>query len=67
MRRSLLAPIPEFAVAADRLADAADSLVAGDLDACAAHLVAADLRALRDFHYRVAGPLNPEVHRKTGP
>jgi hypothetical protein len=65
MRRCLLSPIPEFALAADLLSLAADALLAGDLVTCADRLREADLRPLRDFAYRVAGPLNPEIHRQT--
>lgn len=62
MRRCLLPPIPEFALAADLLAGAADALLAGDRETCATRLVAADMRPLRDFHHRVAGPLSLEIH-----
>jgi hypothetical protein len=66
MRRCLLPPIREFADAADLLAKAADALLVADLEACASHLVAADMRPLREFHYRVAGPASLEIHRRTG-
>jgi len=66
VRRCLLPPIPEFAVAADLLAKAADALLAEELEQCATHLFAADLRPLRDFHYRVAGPASLEIHGQTG-
>lgn len=65
LRRCLLDPIPEFALAADHLSAAADSLIAGDLGACEQHVRDADLRALRAFSYRVCGPISFEIHRQT--
>jgi hypothetical protein len=65
LRRCLLDPIPEFALAADHLSAAADYLIAGDLSASEQHLRVADLRALREFSYRVCGPICFEIHRQT--
>jgi hypothetical protein len=65
LRRSLLAPIPEFALAADLLSSAADALLAPDRGLRAELLMAADLPQLRAFSYRVAGPIDQEIHRQS--
>ncbi len=65
VRRCFREPIPEFALAADLLADAADALLLGDMELCANQLLAADLRDLRKFFASVAGPINPEIHRQS--
>lgn len=65
LRRCLLAPIPEHALAADLLNLAADALLSGDHPRSAQLLVISDLRVLRDFAYRVAGPISFEIHRQT--
>jgi 5-methylcytosine-specific restriction endonuclease McrA len=65
LRRSFLPPVPEFAIAADLLSRAADAALSGDLDACADYLAQADLRPLRDFAFRVAGPIDPSIHRQS--
>ena len=64
LRRSFLPPIPEHALAADLLSQAADALLRGDAAECNRCLRAADLRALRDFSYLVCGPINPSIHRQ---
>lgn len=65
LRRCLMVPIPQHSLAADLLSLAADALLAEDSLRCAALLVQADLRELRDFAYKVAGPISFEVHRQT--
>jgi hypothetical protein len=42
LRRSFLAPIAEFELAADLLSRAADAALSGDLDTCAEYLTQAD-------------------------
>jgi hypothetical protein len=63
--RCLKNPIPEFSLAAELLSRAADALIAEDLQQCATLLVQADLRALREFAYEVAGPISPAIHRQS--
>ena len=63
-RRCLMAPILHYELAADLLSTAADSLLSGDFARCSALLVQADMRELRDFSYKVAGPISFEVHRQ---
>ena len=65
LRRFLKTPIPEFALAADLLSDAADALVAGDLKTCGERLIEADLRPLRNFAFLLAGPISSEIHRQS--
>ncbi len=64
-RRCFLPPIPEFAVAADHLHAAADAFLGRDFDTCRHHLRASNIRALREFAYLVAGPINPAIHRQS--
>lgn len=65
LRRCFKDPIPEFALAADLLSRAADALLADNLELCSNLLVQADLPALREFAYEVAGPINPAIHRQS--
>ena len=64
LRRCLLEPIAEFEIAADALAAAANSLLAGDVLGTSSHLRSADLQALREYSYRVCGPISFEIHRQ---
>ena len=64
-RRSLLPPIKDHDVAADLLDRAAVALVSGDIETCATLLIASDLKPLREFAYKVSGPISYEVHRQT--
>ena len=57
-------PIVHHELAADLLSAAADSLLSEDFSRCAALLIQADMRELRDFSYKVAGPISFEVHRQ---
>ncbi len=65
IRRSFLPAIPEFEKAADLLSQAADFLIAGDLENCGECLVQADLRPLREFAFLIAGPIKLEIHRQS--
>lgn len=65
MRRCLLAPTPQHALAADLLSLAADAYLLGEHQRCAQLLVQSDLRKLRNFAYKVAGPISLEIHRQT--
>lgn len=64
-RRSFLPRIPEFDIAATLLSEAADAYICGNHSLSEKLLIEADLRPLRDFAYRVTGPINPEIHRQT--
>ncbi len=64
-RRCLMEPIIEHRLAADLLSIAANSLLAGDFRRCASFLAQADMRELREFAYKVAGPISFEIHRQT--
>lgn len=63
-RRCLLEPIPQHELAADLLDSAADAFLSGNDKLCADLLVQADMRELREFAYKVAGPISFEVHRQ---
>ena len=64
LRRCLKEPIPEHELAASLLSHAADALLNGDMGKCARLLVQADIRKLREFEYKVAGPISYEIHRQ---
>jgi DNA-directed RNA polymerase subunit RPC12/RpoP len=64
-RRCFLPPIPEYTLCADLLSRAADALLAKDMVACERYLREADLRPLREFAYRICGPINLELHRQS--
>ena len=63
-RRCLRAPLPEHEAAADLLADAADAVVAGDLDLARDRLRQADMPALFAFARTLMGPVDPDIHRR---
>jgi len=63
-RRSLLAPLPEHAVAADLLSAGADALAAGDIETARERLRQADLPVLFDYARKLMGPELPDIHRR---
>lgn len=65
LRRSFLPQIPELAVAAQLLSEAADALIAGDLITCARKLRESDLRAILDHFNRTASRIDATVHRQS--
>ena len=63
-RRCFLPPSPEHDRAADLLSRAADALLAGNLQQAEILLLEADLSALEDYRYAIAGPINPAIIRQ---
>lgn len=63
-RRCLIEPIPEHELVADLLESAANALISGDDQLCAKLLVQSDMRVLREFSYKVSGPISFEIHRQ---
>lgn len=64
-RRCLLQPLAEHDLAATWLAEAADALLKDRLDEAAEFIRGSDLCSLEDYRYRVAGRLDPAIHRIT--
>jgi DNA-directed RNA polymerase subunit RPC12/RpoP len=64
-RRSFLPPIPEYELVAGLLARAADALLDDDIPLCERCLRDADLRPLREFAYRICGPIDLVIHRQS--
>src|SRR5678815_5904077 len=62
-RRCLLQPMPEHDYAATWLAEAADALLENRLDEAAELVRRSDLCCLEDYRHRVAGRLDPAIHR----
>lgn len=65
LRRSFLPSIPEQALAAKLLSEAADALLAGDLNTCAQRLKESDLRAIQDHFNRTASRIDVSIHRQS--
>ncbi len=63
-RRCFLPLLPEHDRAADLLSRAADALLAGNFEQAEGLLLKADLQALEDYRYAVAGPINPAIIRQ---
>lgn len=65
MRRSLLNPIPELALAAKLLDAAAESVLHGRTKTAARLIKDADIPEIMEYTVRIVGKLSPEVHRQT--
>ena len=63
LREYFLPPIPDLAVAADLLAFAADSLVAGDEQQARLYVEAANLPTLRSYTRSIQSQVTREIHR----
>jgi 5-methylcytosine-specific restriction endonuclease McrA len=63
LRRCFLPPLPEHDLAASLLSQAADALLERNLLQAADLIRRSDLRFLEDYRYKVAGPLDPAIHR----
>ena len=57
-------PIPELAIAADLLAEAADAVLAGDRERARTRLREADIPAVHAFAARIMGPWDVFIHRR---
>jgi len=63
-RRCLLAPLPEHELAADLLSEAANAIVAGDVETARDRLRQADMPVLFEYARKLMGPAVPEIHRR---
>ena len=65
MRRSLLEPIPELALAAKLLDAAADSLLQGRTTIASRLVEDANIPEIMEYTVRIVRKMSPEVHRQT--
>jgi 5-methylcytosine-specific restriction endonuclease McrA len=61
-RQCFLPPIPELALAADRLSLAADAVLRGQDEEAEQWIVQADLAVLSEFSQRITGKIDPAIH-----
>ena len=64
LRTCLLPPLPEHEIAADLLSDAADAILARDLERARELVQQAAMPKLLQFARKLMGPEDPEIHRK---
>lgn len=65
-RNCLISPFAELDVAVDRISDAADAFLAGDMDCARAKLHQANIPLLRELAVRAMGAHDRELHRLRG-
>ena len=63
LRASFLPPIPELAIAADRLDQAAEAVLRGEIDTARSLSAARDLPALNSYRALIVEGEKPEIQR----
>ena len=61
-RRCFMTPIPELSVATDRLGEAADCVLSGNMERARQLVAQADLPVIADYTAFITGTVNPLVH-----